>query len=76
MLRVAATVSVVLGVLAIAQVIWFPTGALVLGVIALALGLVVRRRLREGSTVTASLGAALGGFAALATVVLVVATTK
>jgi hypothetical protein len=75
MLRVAATVSVVLGVLAIALVIWFPTGALGLGVIALVLGVVARSRLADG-TVIGTIGTTLGALAVLATIVLIVATTR
>lgn len=70
-----AAVSLVLGVFALAQVAWFPTGAFVLGVLALATGLLARRRLGDQPGL-ATVGATLGGIATVGTVILVVATTS
>jgi apolipoprotein N-acyltransferase len=73
-LVLVAVVSIVLGVLALAQVAWFPTGALIFGVLALATGLLVRSRLGDRSGL-ATVGASLGGIATVGTVILVVVTT-
>jgi hypothetical protein len=74
MAKAAAASSIVLGVLALVQVLWFPTGALVFGVLALALGILAAR---WGDDLFLSrLGAALGGVAVVGTVFVVVATTS
>ncbi len=70
----AAVASIVIGVPALAQVTWFPTGALVFGAVSLAIGLFARTRLPDRSGV-ATVGAALGGSAIVAAVIVVAATT-
>lgn len=70
-----ASLSAVLGVLALAQVFWFPTGALVFGVLAVATGLLARARLGDQAGL-ATIGASLGGIATVGTVILVAATTS
>ena len=75
MLVAVAAMSVVLGILALAQVAWFPTGALVFGVLALAAGLLVRSRLGDRSGL-ATIGASLGGIATVGTLILVAVTTR
>ena len=70
----AAFTSIVLGILALAQVFWLPTGALVFGILALGVGLLAYRRLGDGSVVSA-LGAVLGGVAVAGTIAVVVITT-
>ena len=71
----AAVASIVIGVLAFAQVTWFPTGALVFGTVSLAIGLFARTRLVDRSGL-ATVGAALGGSAMVAAVIVVAATTS
>jgi hypothetical protein len=70
-----AALSLVLGALAVAQVAWFPTGALVFGVLALATGLLAHPRLGDQAGL-ATVGASFGGIATVGTVILVAATTS
>lgn len=63
-----------LGVLALPQMLFFPTGALIFGVLALALGILASRGWADGAFLS-RLGAVLGGVAIVGTAFVVVATS-
>lgn len=78
-----AVTATVLGVLALASVVWFPTLAIALGLVAVIVGLLGRRTTRRDSSTGESsaadrlavLGMVLGAAALAATVIVIVATT-
>jgi hypothetical protein len=78
----AAILSIVLGVLGLSTVVWFPTAAIVLGLAAVLVAWLERRRLRVGiadadrwTSKLAFAGLATGVVAVVGSVLVVVLTT-